>query len=373
MYRPQIETILNDLEKKMVFVTGPRQVGKTWLAKKIGEHFENTVYLNYDNFDDRSIIEQRSWYDKTDLLILDELHKMKGWKNFIKGVFDTKPGNMRILVTGSARLDTFRRSGDSLSGRYFLHRLMPFSLKEIKGTRLEGDLDLLVQRGGFPEPLLNENPVDADRWRHQYKESLIRSEILDFGKIGEIRNMELVFELVRRKTGSLISYNSIAEDLRISPPTAKTYVDILEALFIVFRVTPFSKNIARSILKSPKMYFYDSGLVIGDKGARFENTVAVSLLKAGLAETDETGKTHSLHYLRTKDGKEVDFCLCKENNPYLLVEVKVSDARLSSQFAYFKKKYGIPSMQVVWNLRQQKTIEGIDILRASTFLQELYR
>lgn len=373
MDRSQSEQIIRDLNKKMVFLTGPRQVGKTWLARRIGERFDNTTYLNYDNFDDRAVIESASWYRKTGLLILDELHKMKGWKNFIKGIFDTRPDEMRILVTGSAALDTFRQSGDSLSGRYFLHRLLPFSLAELEGTPLAGDLDRLVERGGFPEPLLSEKLIYAKRWRQQYKDSLIRSDILEHTRIAEIRTMDLLLELLRRRTGSLLSYNSIAEDLKISPPTAKSYVDILEALYIVFRVTPHSRNISRSILKSPKIYFYDIGLVLGDEGAKFENAIAVSLLKATLAETDETGERHTLHFLRTKEGKEVDFCLCKENMPYALYEAKVSDDRVSPALGHFNQKYNIPAEQIVWHLDRQKTVGKIDVRNAALFLRELYR
>ncbi len=370
MKRWQIDNILKDLEKKMVFITGPRQVGKTWLAKDVGTHFKKTTYLNYDSFDDRQIIEEQSWYRETDLLILDELHKMKSWKNYIKGVFDTRVANLRIIVTGSAKLDTFRQSGDSLSGRYFLHRLMPFSLKELNQSNIS--IAHLLERGGFPEPLFSEDIVDAERWRSQYKDSLIRQEIADFTRISEIKNMEMVFELLRRKVASPLSYNSIANDLHISAPTVKTYIDILESLFIVFKVTPYSKNIARSTLKSPKIYFYDSGMIIGDEGARFENFVAVSLLKHTLALTDYTGKQNTLHYIRTKDGREVDFCLCKENRPTNFLEAKLSSKKLDRNLRYFYEHYQIPSAQIVYNLRNEKTVDNIDIREANSFLSTLF-
>jgi len=370
MQRSQIKYLLKDLEKKMVFITGPRQVGKTWLANDIGKHFKNTTYLNYDNFDDRSIIEKQSWFQDTDLLILDELHKMKQWKTFIKGVYDTKPAKLKIIVTGSAKLDTFRKSGDSLSGRYFLHRLMPFSVRELKKTDIT--VAHLFERGGFPEPLLSEEIVEAQRWRSQYKESLVRQEILDFSNISAIRNMELLFELLRRKVGSPLSYNSIANDLHLSAPTVKTYVDVLESLYIIFRVTPHSRNIARSTLKSPKVYFYDSGMVIGDDGAKFENFMAVSLLKHTLGLSDYTGKKNTLNYIRTKDGREVDFCLCEENEPASLCEVKLSMDKLDKNIKYFYDRYKISSTQVVYNLRNEKTVHNIDIRKAGTFLSELF-
>ena len=274
MYRKQIEPIIKDLNKKIVFIVGPRQVGKTWLTLEIGKRFNNTTYLNYDSYEDHQIIKEKSWLQSTELLILDELHKMPGWKNYLKGVFDTKPQNLKIVVTGSARLDIFRQTGDSLAGRFFTHRLMPFSLSELKEDPLSQDIDRFIIRGGFPEPFLVKNPVDAKRWRMQYVDSLLRVDILDFENIHNLKAIQLVFELLKQKVGSPISYKSIAEDVSISPNTVKKYIQIFEALYIVFKITPFSKNIARSLLKEPKIYFFDTGLIKGDKGAKFENLVA---------------------------------------------------------------------------------------------------
>ncbi|MBC8384903.1 MAG: ATP-binding protein, partial [Candidatus Cloacimonetes bacterium] len=309
MERIQKEIIINDLKKKIVFIVGPRQVGKTWLAKDIASIFSNSVYLNYDRQEDRNIIQNEEWLESTELLILDELHKMSGWKNYLKGVYDTKPDHLKILVTGSARLDTLRKSGDSLAGRFFVHRLLPFSFKETNITGSKFILDRFLKRGSFPEPLLADDETNAKRWRMQYIDGLIRIDILDFENIHNLRSIELVLELLRERVGSLISYKSIAEDVGIAPNTVKKYIRILEALFIVFKVTPYSTNIARSLLKEPKIYFFDTGMIRGDDGIKFENFIAVSLLKHSLGKTDSEGQKTELHFLRTKEGKEVDFCL----------------------------------------------------------------
>lgn len=366
--RQQKKQIIKDLHKKMVFLVGPRQVGKTFLAKNIGQNFPNTTYLNYDSFEDREIIINKHWPSDTDLLILDEIHKMKKWKNFLKGLYDTKNPNLKILVTGSARLEAFGEAGDSLVGRFFTHRLLPLSLAELAGS----NLTKLMNRGGFPEPFLAKSNIDALRWRNNYIDSLIRVDILDFDRIHDFKTIKLVLEILRRKVGSPISYSSIARDVSVSPITVKKYIEIFKALFIVFSVTPFSKKIARSILKEPKIYFFDNGLVIGDEGIVFENLVAVSLLKNVLAQEDILGKRLSLHYLRTKDGKEVDFALAKDNQPIELIEVKLSDNKLSKNLKYFSQKYSLKAKQLVKNLKQEKTINKIDILKAENYLKNLY-
>lgn len=371
MERYQKKAILRDLDKKMVLLAGPRQAGKTTLAKEIAEDFENATYLNYDSSGDRKIILDESWHPNTELLILDEIHKMDQWKNYLKGVYDTKPKGLRILVTGSARLEIFTKVGDSLAGRYFLHRLLPLSPAELKKIKLKPNLQHFLERGSFPEPFLTKDPIDAKRWRLQYIESLLRTDILDFENINNIKAIRLLFELLRERVGSPISYSSLAEDINISPHTVKRYINILEALYIVFRITPYSKNIARSILKEPKIYFFDTGLVKGDEGAIFENFVGACLLKHVFANIDYKAENYTLNYLRTKNKQEVDFALICDDKIEKIIEVKCKNHTLNEALFYFKEKYNLPAVQIVKHLKREKKEKNIEVLDGLKFLSSL--
>lgn len=372
MRRIQSAYILKDLAKKMVFLVGPRQAGKTWLAKEISKSFQHPVYLNYDRREDRTIIQSEAWLESTDLLIIDELHKMPNWKPYIKGVFDTKPRHMAILVTGSARLDTFKSGGESLAGRFFVHHLLPLAPAELRGTSHSQDIDRLLQRGGFPEPFLTDAAQEADRWRLQYVNGLIRADILDFEKIHDLRAMQLILDLLRDRIGSPISYAVIAGDIGISPSTVRKYLQILEALYIVFRVTPFSRNIARSLLKEPKIYFFDTGMVANDIGKRFENMVATCLLKYVYERNDYLGQRVALQYLRTKEGKEVDFCVVKDNALEYLLEAKYANQAIDPSLKYFSEKYKLAAIQLVKETKREYKVSGQITLRdARNFLAEL--
>ncbi|MCK5683215.1 ATP-binding protein [bacterium] len=369
MERIQINQILKDIEKKIVFIVGPRQVGKTWLSKKVMQHFKHPTYLSFDSFEDQTIIKNETWSANTDLLVLDELHKMKNWKNYLKGLFDTKRESLKLLVTGSARLDTFRQSGDSLAGRYFIHHLFPFTIAELKDQKYS--MDHYIERGGFPEPFLAENIDEANRWRKHYIDGLIRFDILDFERIHDFKAIKTIFELLRRNVGSRLSYSSISRDVNISSLTVQKYVSILEALFIIFRIYPYSRNIARSILKTPKVYFYDTGLVIGNEGIKFENHVALSLLQHVNMQSDYKGLSNELKYLRLKDGKEVDFCISDFDGIKKLIEVKLSKPNLSKNLAYFSKKYDLNGIQLVKNIKHERSIDKINIVNAQNFLKKL--
>jgi uncharacterized protein len=371
MKRAQLETISQDLAKKMVILVGPRQSGKTHLSKQIAERYKRPVYLNYDRAADQKIIQDESWLKETDFLVLDEIHKYPDWKNKVKGIYDTKPTGMHLLITGSARLETFRHSGDSLAGRYYLHHLLPFTPMELYQLSETIDLDRLIAHSGFPEPYLAQTEVEVRRWRQAYVDSLLTIDALTLDSIQNYRALHTLFKLLCERVGSPISYNSLAQDIGISPVTVKRYITLLESLFVIFIVTPYSNNIGRSLLKEPKIYFFDTGLIQNDKGAAFENLVALGLYKQMHAERDTLGLETRLHYIRTKDQKEVDFAFCHDEKITLLVEAKYSDSELCKNLYYFSNKYTLPSIQVVKDLKRERQASGIPIVRADYFLTHL--
>ncbi|MEK9154112.1 MAG: ATP-binding protein [Patescibacteria group bacterium] len=347
MERVRKNQIVKDLGKKMVFLVGPRQVGKTWLSREIAKMYAHPMYFNYDNPDSREALRKSDWLPDTDLLILDEIHKMRGWKNFVKGLFDTKKESLHLLVTGSAKLDAHRHAGDSLAGRYFKHTLLPFTLLELEGSEHAGNMQRLFDRGGFPEPFLAPSIEDVSRWRSGYADSILREDAVDMRGIDNVYAFRSVFELLKTKVGSPISYSNIARDVGVSSGTVKRYIQVLEALYVVFMVRPYSHKIARSILKEPKVYFYDYGFV-EDKGARFENMLALELLAFVHTREDLEGKKYALAFLKTKQGHEVDFAVVNEKQELeKLIEAKLTDIATSASMRYFTEKYAVPGVQVV--------------------------
>jgi len=373
MKRYLYDHILSDLKKKMVFLTGPRQVGKTYLAKNIQEEFKNSIYLNNDDIDDTVTIRKREWAINSELIVLDEIHKMKDWKNYLKGTYDTRNPQQTFLVTGSARLETFRQTGDSLAGRYFSYRLHPLSVRELAGTVKPYEaVNLLNKLGGFPEPLLSGSEAEAARWRKQYFTDIVREDIMDYSRINEIRVIRLLLEMLRKRVGSPVSFTALAEDLQVAVNTVRKYITILESLNIIFVIKPFHKNIARSILKEPKIYFYDSGFVDGDEGIKLENTVAVCLLKNSHYLQDTKGAETDLYYVRTKDKREMDFAIADKNNITHFIEVKLSATGISPHLRYFKARHpAAKAVQLVHNARYDSESDGIQIGRAGEWLANL--
>ena len=261
--------ILDDLRKKMVFVGGPRQVGKTTLAKAIlSKNFPAGIYLNWDYDEDRQDILEKKWSDENDLLIFDELHKFPRWKSWIKGLYDVSHEIHSFLITGSARLDIYRRGGDSLMGRYHYWRLHPFTLDEIpNGFSSKEAFNRLMTVGGFPEPFLDGDEREARRWRRERFDRVIREDVRDLESVRNIQLLSMFLDLLRHRVGGLVRLSNIASDIQISPKTAKSWLEILERMYLVFSVRPYTKSLPRAVLKPPKVYFFDNGDVLGDEGA----------------------------------------------------------------------------------------------------------
>ena len=361
--------IKRDLKEKIVILSGPRQVGKTTLSKQL---MPSNMYLNYDSAADRKIIKKEEWERDVELVIFDELHKKKNWKAWVKGIYDTEGIPPAMLVTGSARIETYRKGGDSLAGRYFSYRLHPLTVKEICSFLNEtpkSALDKLIKFGGFPEPYLKNSETFAKRWRRTHVDTIIREDLLDLEKVRDVKSMEILIDLLRARVGSSTSYSSLAEDLQVSVHTVKHWLQILENLYVIFPVRPYHKNIARSILKEPKYYLYDLAAIDGDFGAKLENVVALTLLRELHLLEDTTGSRVSLHYLRDKERNEVDFLTLIDNKPSLMIEVKVSDDSFSKSLYRFHSflKHTKP-IQLVYNLKRKKSTRQMKMLPVHEFL-----
>jgi predicted AAA+ superfamily ATPase len=360
-----------DLEHKIVLLSGPRQVGKTTLAKAL--YPDTSEYFNMDSEEHRLLIRKQAWRRDCDLVIFDELHKIKKWKSWIKGIYDTQGVRPRLLVTGSSRLDTYRKGGDSLAGRFYHFRLHPFSVAELKGNHSpDNTLEKIMKTGGFPEPFLKGSEEEAKRWRRSHIDRILHEDVFDVFFLRDIRGLETLVELLRNCVGSTVSFESLSRDLQVSPHTVKQWVNVLESLYILFIVTPYSRNIARSLLKQPKIYFYDTGFVKEDEGARFENTVACALLKHLHFLEDTRGEKCALHYLRDKEKREVDFLTVRDGQPQWLIETKISSEETSAlkHFSGFLAKKTEPIL-LVKNLKRELFLESVKVKKAGEWLAAL--
>lgn len=372
MHRYLETSLLEDLDKKILLLTGPRQCGKTTLSKMLNPDFQ---YINYDLAEHRILLMEKSWDREKALIIFDELHKMENWKSWLKGIYDVEGIPPSLIVTGSAKLTAFRKVGDSLAGRHFQFRLHPIDFKEATAyTELDGNdiFNRLMTVGGFPEPFLNGTKRYYNRWKRSHIDLILKEDLLTLSAVRDIQSIETLIELLRSRVGSPVSSNSLARDLQKSPNTIQSWLKLLEDLYVIFRVTPYHKNIARGILKEPKFYFYDTGMVTGSDGIKLENLVACAMLKEIHRCQDVEGANLDLHYIRNKDGQEIDFLLTDENVPKQLIEVKWADDSLSPHFKKFLSGVPLKRVQVVGQLGQSKSFPtGERIEPAQKFLSKL--
>ncbi len=358
-----------DMDRKILLLSGPRQAGKTTLSRMLHEDHQ---YMDHDLSEHRLLLREKSWDRKKALIILDELHKMENWKVWLKGLYDVEGLPPALIVTGSAKLAAFRETGDSLAGRYFHFRLHPIDMKEaLQHTDLgpEEVFERLMHVGGFPEPFLRGSRPWYNRWKRTHVDAILKDDLLTLSSVRDLLSIETLIELLRSRVGSPLSANSLARDLQKTRNTVQHWLELLEDLYVIFRVFPYHRNVARSLLKTPKFYFYDNAMVQGDAGARLENLVACALLKELHRAQDVDGEDLDLHYIRDKDGREIDFLITRDRKPWSMIEVKWSDAAPSANFRRFLAGETLQRLQVVGELPQNKSYsDGLRIEEAREFL-----
>lgn len=391
MKKRYLEKVVNEFcftSHKMAFVSGPRQCGKTTFAKMLLKKRSSDAYFNWDDLGFRRLWTKEpsgiipEAVGQTPLIVLDEIHKDRRWKRNLKGVYDTLEVPCDILITGSARLNVYKKGSDSLLGRYFNFRLHPFSLRELTNplpTLPENLIDSLFERslskkkswkqslndllkfGPFPEPFLNQNIKQVRTWRKQRHDLIIREDLRDISRIPELARIEMLAALLPERVGSLFSINSLAGYLEAGHATIKTWLEYLKELYFLFEVKPWQKRIPRSLKKEGKIYLWDYGEV-SDKAARFENLVACHLLKACNYWNDSGEDDFALYYLRNKEKQEIDFLIVKDGTPWLPVEVKLSDVAPSKNWNKFLPLIGCKfALQIVnkphWKVHKYENTE----------------
>ncbi len=335
--------IKKDLKSKMVFIGGARQVGKTTLALEYlkSPKPRHPAYLNWDIAHHQEKIIKNQIPLKFKTIVFDGIHKYVKWRNFMKGLYDEYHETHRLLVTGSARLDFFSKGGDSLLGRYHYYRLHPFSLFELNKRATKGDLKQLLKFGGFPEPFLKQSEVFSKRWVRERRRRVINEDIRDLQRVKEISTINLLVEALSHKVGSPLSIRSLREDIGVSHQAVENWTQILENLYMVFKISPYGAPKIRAVKKEQKLYFFDWSH-ISDKNIKFENLVASHLLKYCHYQEDVMGDDMELRFLRDTDKREVDFVILKNKKPVFAVECKTGEANLSSHIRYFKERTPIP-------------------------------
>lgn len=362
------------IDKSMIFLVGPRQAGKTTLAQIISGSFTNNLYFNWDIAEHRANFIQNPVFfealerhdSSTPLVVLDEIHKYRDWKNYLKGVYDQFHDKYRFLVSGSGRLDLYQKGGDSLAGRYFLFHLWPFTISELGKKNREIGLFLsdplqitmeninelkeiwsaLAELSGFPEPYLAGRKTTYRRWSNIYSQQLIREDIRDLTGVKSVVDMETLYFLLPSKVGSPISISTLAHDLKVSYNSVRSWLSVFERFFLTFSIGPWTRRIARAIQKERKVYLWDSPR-IKEPAARFENMVALELFRAVTAWNDTGHGTFSLHFIKNKERQEVDFVIANEGEPLFLVEAKLSDTGPSLALKKFQGVLKKPAIQLV--------------------------
>lgn len=367
------ESVAIDLKHKMVFIGGPRQVGKTTFSLEFLEpthDIEHPAYLNWDDLTSRELIKTNQLPAAEKLIILDEIHKYKNWRSLVKGFYDKQRLQHQFIVTGSARLDHYRKGGDSLLGRYHYYRLHPLSISEL-GISSKKEIENLILMGGFPDPFFRNDKIFLKRWQKERHQRILYEDLRDLEQIKQVSLMEDLFYKLPERIGSQLSYQSLANELEINIRTIQHWVDIFDSLYLTFRVSPYVSGKLRLVKKAHRIYFWDWSANT-NTGALFENFVASHLLKYCHFQEDTQGSKMELRYIRDVEGRELDFVVLKDKKPLFAVECKNGERAVSPSIYYFKNKLSIPEFyQVHLGDKHFSPENGIEVLPFIKFCKKI--
>lgn len=357
----------------MVFVGGPRQVGKTTLALALLGPDADERHPGYFNWDDprmRARIRNAELSASEPVIVFDEIHKYARWRDLLKGIWDTEKSSRKIIVTGSARLDFYRKGGDSLAGRYRYFRLHPFSLQELETAGRPADFETVLRFGGFPEPLLTADETEHRLWQRDRLSRVVGEDLRDLERVREISLVEHLVDLLPQRVGAPLSITNLRQDLDVDHKTVERWLQILENLYVCFRAAPFGAPRIRALKKERKLYLWDWSAV-PDSGPRFENLVASQLLKYCHLIEDTEGYAMELRYLRARDGREVDFVVLRNRRPLFAVECKTGDRAIGAAVRYFAERTGIPRFYQVHRSDRHFSAGKITVIPFGRFCTEL--
>lgn len=346
--------IKQDLKDKMVFIGGPRQVGKTTLSKIFLN--KESQYLNWDILEDRKLIKTHQISPDLGIVVLDEVHKYSRWRMLVKGLYDKYRDQLSIVVTGSAQLDVLRKGGDSLVGRYHYYRLHPFSLPELSKSYDRVVTNKLLSFGGFPEPYTKESEQFYRRWKKERVNRVVYQDLRDLDTVKDLSKIELLIDALPERVGSQLSIKSLQEDLEVSPNTVSRWIEVLETIYYCYRILPYGNSKIKAIKKTQKLYLWDWA-ELNDPGSKFENLVASHLLKYCHFLEDTEGYRMELRYIRDVELREIDFVVLKDKKPIFAVECKTGEKQISKSIKYFSDRLPIPKFYQI-HLGSKEYIDG---------------